>query len=403
LDDAAQAADAYTALQKAAEQAQASDSDYLLYDRVQGLTPQSTDLLRGGIAEAFIKTGDIAKAAEWFDDYNACLRYIIDNGLYENIASLYKHQAMPEVIELFTKDADVKLAAAKALAGIEDKGGDDYLRLQRLRLASFFGDEDTQQQLGYFLQAGKGFSPLFDDVIMAALRCGTSFASFAAFISPSDAGAYADRLAQANEDLPMVFMSFLQSYLTAGEAEASPAYHDFIKELSLRLFKRYDRAGEDYRAPLLQAYALCACVCMKAQYSDDIFTDENIVQLSGEYQFAYHMNHALTHQAQDETEAVVQRLQMAAACHPPVKSAVEGLISDNTLAEADVYSDPSLDHAARAVKDSVLGLIGNRLFDKAEDLLNQYIQLYPQDTEINTIIRAMKKAGYRFKDRRKRF
>ncbi len=334
---------------------------------------------------------------------------IIDvSGRFEKIVDLYQrikpyeisnkdiyYDLLNQFDHLMIKSANT-LPIIRALADENVGFNDDYIRLQRLRLAHATNQspKEIADMLQYFLTEQQGPTILYCDVMVIALKNNVDFTTLLLRTDVDDVHEFITSLLYVHPDFPHIFLNYLQTQpdncFTAG-----PKASFWMVSMCDQLLKKKTAFTDDQKLYLFKVYTQHLYSYAQTIYAPTAFCDEGIELLPGAYRFGYYMHKADMCLETGDQLGYVRRLREALHHNKSMRDMVSLLInrfkahqSEKEIKAKNARNE--LNQYTAALKKSIMQLIENNMFEKAKEVLVAYEQINPTDSEIEKLKALLK-------------
>lgn len=311
---------------------------------------------------------------------------------YERIAVLYqqikaqddedKLKIIQRYIDGFViKHKDERKMIAKILVDKFKNAENDYIKLQKLRLAA--AEENVAELhslLGYFLE-----SPLtaeYSDVLYFALKEGLDVSLLAKAVDFADIPVFAARIEQKYSE----YAELVSGYFATREPPATMLELRFVIEVKERAIMSDDLDKEPY-ALLFQGYCQDLILYTYNAVVPEMLEEENINGLPKLYRFAYHMNMANNYLQANQAANYVKLLKAALCDNQNMKRPIKMLLAEveDGLQEQEkqqAAQQKEFDAYAAELKAKVKQLLQAGEYAAAAQIADALQKLLPNDKEL---------------------
>lgn len=311
---------------------------------------------------------------------------------YERIAVLYqqikaqededKLKIIQRYIDGFViKHKDERKMIAKILVDKFKNAENDYIKLQKLRLAA--AEENVAELhslLHCFLE-----SPLtaeYSDVLYFALKEGLDVSLLAKAVDFADIPVFAARIEQKYSE----YAELVYAYFATREPPATMLELRFVIELKERAIMSDDLDKEPY-ALLFQGYCQDLILYTYNAVVPEMLEEENINGLPKLYRFAYHMNMANNYLQANQAANYVKLLKAALCDNQNMKRPIKMLLAEveDGLQEQEkqqAAQQKEFDAYAAELKAKVKQLLQAGEYAAAAQIADALQKLLPNDKEL---------------------
>jgi len=282
-------------------------------------------------------------------------------------------------IERYIENINIKAIAADLF--LKDKlvtgYGDDYLHLWHLRKLDLNGNPDVITALDYFLSSNKPFPAYYADVVFIAMRHNLNITSFLDNLCIVDTYGFVEDIIRTNNTSGEL-ANILQDYLK---------YSPFIKEVEsvkcLRIMSALTSALAGSSMELFEISVRMQHKFFSKIYRDDIYCERMVPFLAEQDGFIFFVGSAFECKDIGDTAGFARNLRTALQIMPGMKDVVT-LLGDKLKQEA-ASPRQQLDEETGRIKSIIYTMISTGNMAMAQQVLENYEQVNPEDPEISEI------------------
>lgn len=362
------------------------------------------------------------------DVFNNYVKGAFENKKFANITNFYKYliksfengsedyNSAIMTIEKNIANAEIKQGTASALSeDAEITDDSDYIKLQKLRNEIYTEENNVNEYLNYFINSNKSFSEIYGDVVFIAMKYNVNFTDFLNRLDIKNANSFIWKIILTNYGVEGILIKYFRKenyFYTCGHINIIRimyifAYNLLIKNLQnkeqinfniqivdknndLKSNENTKTTADDTKIALFEAYIMTYHKYLSIVYKEEIFKQEMLYILPENDRAVYYAYKAYEFKNNGKFGEYISSLRKVLTEDDSLKEIVSLIIDKFKHEQEEKENSGSIQSLLQsklaeqfaAVKNAIIGLMDIKEYQKAAQILANYVELNPSDPEI---------------------